>query len=183
MNRQERRKLKKQGIQVPKDPSINIKLSDLGRDIMTPTMEQAMMHEINQQCLEADKRFSLDLDTMVIWTLYQCYGWREKRLHDFYLAMAKEHRRMREFYEMDDLYPERYKLKEKGIDIEKWQEEVLNNDPTAYNALRPIMQEDAALEGKVNFLIKVLKFIIAESGFELLARIEIKDKKTGRCFR
>ena len=33
-------------------------------------------------------------------------------------------------------------------------------DPTAYNALRPIMQEDAALEGKVNFLIKVLKFII-----------------------
>lgn len=47
-------------------------------------------------------------------------------------------------------------------------------DPTAYNALRPIMQEDAALEGKVN---------IAESGFELLARIEIKDKKTGRCFR
>lgn len=46
-----------------------------------------------------------------------------------------------------------------------------------------IMQEDAALEGKVNFLIKVLKFIIAESGFELLARIEIKDKKTGRCFR
>lgn len=159
MNRRERRKLKKQGIQVPKDPSINIKLSDLGRDIMTPTMESAMMHEINQQCLEADKRFSLDLDTMVIWTLYQCYGWREKRLHDFYLAMAKEHRRMREFYEMDDL------------------------DPTAYNALRPIMQEDAALEGKVNFLIKVLKFIIAESGFELLARIELKDKKTGRCFR
>ena len=42
---------------------------------------------------------------------------------------------------------------------------------------------NAALEGKVNFLIKVLKFIIAESGFELLARIEIKDKKTGRCFR
>lgn len=36
MNRRERRKLQKQGVQVPKDPSINIKLSDLGRDIMTP---------------------------------------------------------------------------------------------------------------------------------------------------
>ena len=92
-------------------------------------MESAMMHEINQQCLEADARFSLDLDTMVLWTLYQCYGWREKRLHDFYLAMAREHRRMREYYQMDDLYPERYKLKEKGIDIEKWQEEVLRDDP------------------------------------------------------
>ena len=71
MNRRERRKLQKQGVQVPKDPSINIKLSDLGRGIMTPAMESAMMHEINQQCLEADARFSLDLDTMVLWTLYQ----------------------------------------------------------------------------------------------------------------
>ena len=129
MNRRERRKLQKQGVQVPKDPSINIKLSDLGRGIMTPAMESAMMHEINQQCLEADARFSLDLDTMVLWTLFQHYGWREKRLHDFYLAMAREHRRMREYYQMDDLYPERYKLKEKGIDVEKWQEEVLRDDP------------------------------------------------------
>lgn len=56
-------------------------------------------------------------------------------------------------------------------------------DPTAYSALKPIIQADAALEGKVNFLIKVLKFIIAESGFELLARIELRDKKTGRCFK
>lgn len=56
-------------------------------------------------------------------------------------------------------------------------------DSTAHDALKPIIQEDNALEGKVNFLIKVLKFIIAESGFELLARIELKDKKTGRCFR
>lgn len=132
-----------------------------------------MMHEINQQCLEADKRYSLDLDTMVLWTLFQCYGWREKRLHDFYLAMAKEHRRMREFYERRccEMTPK------------PWENAEGYPDPTAYNALRPIMQEDAALEGKVNFLIKVLKFIIAESGFELLARIELKDKKTGRCFR
>lgn len=56
-------------------------------------------------------------------------------------------------------------------------------DPTAYKALRPIIREEEALESKVNFLIKVLKYIIAESGFELLARIELRDKKTGRCFR
>ena len=56
-------------------------------------------------------------------------------------------------------------------------------DPTAYEALKPIIKEDAELESKVNFLIKVLKFIINETGFELLNRIEIKDKKTGREFR
>lgn len=142
MNRRERRKLQKQGVQVPKDPSINIKLSDLGRGIMTPAMESAMMHEINQQCLEADARFSLDLDTMVLWTLYQCYGWREKRLHDFYLAMAREHRRMREYYQMDDLYPERYKLKEKGIDIEKWQEELAELTQAALKMARKLRGEN-----------------------------------------
>lgn len=129
MNRRERRKLQKQGVQVPKDPSINIKLSDLGRSVMTPTMREAMMHEIYQQCLDADAQLSLDLDTVVIWTLYQCYGWRDKRLHDFYLAMAAEHRRMREYYETDTPYPERCKLRERGIDIQKWQEEVLQNGP------------------------------------------------------
>ena len=56
-------------------------------------------------------------------------------------------------------------------------------DPTAYQALKPIIKEEAALEAKVNFLIKVLKYIISESGFEPLARIELRDKATGRCFR
>ena len=56
-------------------------------------------------------------------------------------------------------------------------------DPTAYHALRSIIREEAELDSKVNFLIKVLKYVIAESGFELLARIELRDKKTGRCFR
>lgn len=51
MNRKERRNLQRQGVQVPKDPTLNIKLSALGKSIMTPEMQMAMMHEINQQCL------------------------------------------------------------------------------------------------------------------------------------
>jgi len=56
-------------------------------------------------------------------------------------------------------------------------------DPTAYHAIKRVTQEENELDAKVNQLIKVLKFIIAESGFDLLARIELRDKKTGRCFR
>lgn len=82
MNRKERRNLQRQGVQVPKDPTLNIKLSALGKSIMTPEMQ-----------------------------------------------MAAEHRRMRDFYEMDDLYPERLKLKELGADVEQWQKEVLANEP------------------------------------------------------
>lgn len=61
--------------------------------------------------------------------LHRHLGFGVKRLHDFYLAMAAEHRRMRDFYEMDDLYPERLKLKELGADVEQWQKEVLANEP------------------------------------------------------
>lgn len=56
-------------------------------------------------------------------------------------------------------------------------------DPTAYHAIKNVTKAENELDTKVNFLIKVLKYIIAESGFELLARIELRDKKTGRCFR
>ena len=62
MNRKERRNLQRQGVQVPKDPTLNIKLSALGKSIMTPEMRAAMMHEINQQCLEKDDLLALDVD-------------------------------------------------------------------------------------------------------------------------
>ena len=129
MNRSERRKLQKQGVQVPKDPALSIKLSALGKAVMTPEMDAAMLHEINQQCIEADERLSLDIDAAVLWTLHRHLGFGVKRLHRFYLEMAAEHRRMREYYQMDDTYPERYKLKELGADIEAWQKEVLANEP------------------------------------------------------
>lgn len=129
MNRSERRKLQKQGMQVPKDPALSIKLSALGKAVMTPEMNTAMLHEINQQCVEADERLSLDIDAVVLWTLHRHLGFGVKRLHRFYLAMAAEHRRMCEYYQMDDTYPERYKLKELGADIEAWQKEVLANEP------------------------------------------------------
>ena len=128
MNRAQRRKAAKAGLPVQKDPTLNIKLSELGKGIMTPNMRMAMDHEINQQCLEADERLALDIDTMVLWTLHRHLGFGVKRLHDFYVAMAAEHRRMREYYQMDDMYPERSKLKELGVDLEAWQKEVLTDD-------------------------------------------------------
>lgn len=52
-------------------------------------------------------------------------------------------------------------------------------DPTAYHALKNLSDE----EKKVNFLIKVLKYIVRESGFELLNRIELQNTETGRIYR
>lgn len=57
------------------------------------------------------------------------------------------------------------------------------NDPTAYAALSKIQKEEIELQRRVSEVINVLKYIIDKSGFELMARIEIRDKKTGKEFR
>jgi hypothetical protein len=57
------------------------------------------------------------------------------------------------------------------------------NDPTAYEGIMPLIREEKALDRKVGFLIKVLRYIINESGFDLIDTIKIKDRKSGRVYR
>lgn len=130
MNRAERRRQQRAGIKVQKEPTLNLKISDF--DHMVSTAQKAAkerataaaLHEIDRQILERDEAFSLDIDAMVLWTLRVCCGFGKQRLERFYRDMMKEHIRMRKFYEMDDTYPERYKLKELcGVDVE-----ALNNE-------------------------------------------------------
>ena len=127
MNREERRALKKKGIEVKAEPTYMMKASDIGKAAVNVGKDD-MLHEIDQQILEKDKEYQLDIDTMVLWSLKQFAGWGPKKLRDFYLFMMKEHLRMREFYELDDLYPERHKLLEKGVDIEAWYSELFDED-------------------------------------------------------
>lgn len=56
-------------------------------------------------------------------------------------------------------------------------------DPTAYHAIGKVIKEEVELDKKVHNLINVLKFIIDWAGFELISRIEIRDKKTRKEFR
>ena len=94
-------------------------------------------------------KYQLDIDTMVLWTLHQCYGWGAARLKKFYVAMMKEHLRMREFYELDDLYPERHKLKEKGVDVEAWYDEFFDEKGN-FKTSGDAFDEPTDEEGKKN---------------------------------
>lgn len=131
MNRAEKRRLEKQKKKkkTQKEPVYLMKPSEIGK-AATQIGKEAMDHEINQQILQKDRAYQLDLDTMVLWSIKQFTGWGPKKLKNFYFLMFQEHLRMREFYELDDLYPERYKLKEKGIDVEEWYNELFNEDGT-----------------------------------------------------
>lgn len=53
------------------------------------------------------------------------------------------------------------------------------DDPTAYAAIKTETQD----EKRVKALVYVLKYIIGLAGFELSARIVLRDKKTGREYR
>lgn len=64
-----------------------------------------------------------------------------------------------------------------------WQNGEGYSDPTAYAGLKPVIQEDAEREKRVNTLIFVLKYIIKLAGFDLLNRIEIRERKSGREYR
>lgn len=128
MNRKERRKLEKKGVKVKSEPVYQMKAHEIGKAATQGVGREAMLHEINQQILQKDKKYQLNLDTMVLWSLKQFAGWGPKKLKDFYYFMFKEHLRMREFYELDDLYPERHKLKEKGVDIEEWYSELFDDE-------------------------------------------------------
>ena len=64
-----------------------------------------------------------------------------------------------------------------------WQNREGYYDPTAYEGLKPIIREEDEQQKRLNNLIFILKYIIRLSGFELLNRIELKDKRSGREYR
>lgn len=57
------------------------------------------------------------------------------------------------------------------------------NDPTAFYGTHKIVREESETERRANELIKVLKFIIRSTCFELIERVKIRDVKTGKEFR
>lgn len=127
MNRAERRRLQKQGKKAEKDRVLTVKESELKNMILSPNVREMINQEVHKKILEIDISYTLDLDTMVLWTLYQ-YGWREKRLKRLYYDMFRWHRKLRAHYEMSETFPERKMLKEKGIDVEAWFNELFDDE-------------------------------------------------------
>lgn len=56
-------------------------------------------------------------------------------------------------------------------------------DLTAYGALKPIMQENAEMDKKAHNLVNVVKFIVDWAGFEVVGRIQIRHKASGKEYR
>lgn len=124
MNRQDRRKNKKAGKPVKTEPVYSVKPQAMVDAVLNGVGKDIMMKEIHKVRMEYDRKATIDMDTCVLWCLHVCFGWGKVRLKRFYQALFEEHKRVREFYDIDDVYPERIKLKEIGVDIEAWYDEL-----------------------------------------------------------
>lgn len=93
--------------------------------VLTAAEKKAMNMEINRQIVEADRRYTDDIDAMVLYTLRVHLGFGVKRLRRFYEAFSAEHDRLVQHYEMpnDYVWLCKDKLKEIGVDVEAWNRE------------------------------------------------------------
>lgn len=63
-----------------------------------PSGHKAMMEEIKRQCIEMNKDYEFELDSLVLFTLAEKYGFRKKRLDDFYKELLKQRRELHKYY-------------------------------------------------------------------------------------
>ena len=61
----------------------------------------------------------------------------------------------------------------------RWENKSGCKDPTAYSVEKTILED----EQRKDELIWVIKKIIRWAGFELMNRIELRDRKSGRIFK
>lgn len=56
-------------------------------------------------------------------------------------------------------------------------------DPTAHDAMTKVMREENERQRRVSAVIGVIKSVADLAGFDLIERVALKDRKTGREYR
>ncbi len=56
-------------------------------------------------------------------------------------------------------------------------------DPTAYQAMSNIIREENERQRRVSALVSAIKVIVNLAGYDLINRIELRDRKTGQEYR
>lgn len=87
---------------------------------------KAMEIEIKRQLADYDRKHGLEMDALVLWVLYNEFGFGPVRLRRFYDRFAESIKELIARYDLedsDDIWLCTRKLKDRGIDIEAWHKE------------------------------------------------------------
>ena len=101
-------------------------------NVFTGRERKAMIREINRQIAARDEKYKEDIDALILYTLMARYGWKKKRLREFWKAFVEEHTALREFYQMNDDGDAEWlahrMLREIGVDVHQWYKEDNQNE-------------------------------------------------------
>ena len=93
----------------------------------TAAERKAMLQEINRQIVEKDEQYAADIDALILYVLMTHYGWKKKRLKQFWKVFVEEHAKLREFFGTDDTEWFAHKmLRDIGVDVHQWYKEEEN---------------------------------------------------------
>lgn len=97
---------------------------------LTAAEKRAMDIEIRRQIVEADEKYTNDIDALVLYTLHTHLGFGKKRLRRFWDAFKIEHEKLIKHYEMPDdgAWLCRHFLMEIGVDVVEWNKEDKDNE-------------------------------------------------------
>lgn len=80
--------------------------------------------ELLRQVDEWAKKYNIDMYSNLLWTVRQITeengdAWGKERLTALFKRFCENYDKMREEYDFEDMYAERYKLKKLGVDVEE----------------------------------------------------------------
>ena len=95
---------------------------------LTNAEKEALKIVARQAAAEATDEHCADIDATFLWVLHEVCGFGQKRLHDVYTAYVPALKALCEYYSMETEEEGgwlcRHKLKEIGVDISQWRQEV-----------------------------------------------------------
>lgn len=101
-----------------------------GKDIfgvaLNKAEQKAIDEEIKRQIVEKDKEFSAEAESVQLWILHEFFGFGEGRLRRYWELIHTSQEELRERYLLEDGETPwlcKMKLKEYGIDVDKWIED------------------------------------------------------------
>lgn len=92
----------------------------------TAAEQKALDAEVKRQLAEYDRKHAMEIEALNIWIMRELFGFGETRLKKFHDEFYGQMKELIDRYEMDNEDAPwlcTKKLKEKGIDLEKWVKE------------------------------------------------------------
>lgn len=66
--------------------------------------------------------------------------------------------------------------------MKPWENSEGYPDPTAYDALKVLSEQQSEDRQRISAVIHIVRCVLDLAGFQLVGRIELQDKRTGRVY-